>query len=146
MNIYGDITKSFLFNRRFDAVLAMDVFMHLKQEVDILAALRNINENLYDGAIFMWYECNTDSHFCDVDSDSDGRGYSIKEMDDYCKITGFNLIKKYGLYRKLPFVGSTYYMAKTGMYCLLDFINMIVPLPRGNNVRIYRKESSCALL
>lgn len=135
---HGNVVKAFDYDIKFDGISSFDVFMHLKDEKDILAGLRNIKDSLSRDGIFLWYEVNAKSHFDNINDNSDGAGYSEYEMDDYAKQVGLELVFAGGRYRNYPLVGSSYYYMSNKTHYLLELLDKLPLLPRTINYRFYK--------
>lgn len=129
------------FDTKFDAITTFVVFMHIFKEEDINAALKNIQDSLVDGGLFLWYELNADRHEDGKKMGETGWGYSTSEMDKYAAKAGLKLVKKYGMYTHIPLVGaSTLYLAKKVKNILILELMERLPFKKDYNIRIYRKE------
>lgn len=134
---FGDMVKGIPFECKFAAASAFVVLMHLREEKDILSALSNIYHSLEDRGFFLWYECNTKSHFISSE-EADGNGYSAAEMDKYALMSGFVLVKSYGIHKVIKGNSTVYWANKLPMI-ILDLISKCFPAKYGNLVRIYQK-------
>ncbi len=118
--------------------MAFDVFMHLRQESEIVSGIANIYNTLNDKGLFLWYDVNEKTHFSD--DEDDGRGFSEKEMDYYACQAGFCLVKKKHVYKTMPIYNtSTYYFAGKVDMLLLMILDKLLPTKQTINVRIYEK-------
>lgn len=128
---YADITKPLPFDFKFDCVFSFDVLMHLKYKEQIDSALYNIYDVVDVGGYYLWYEPNVHSHFDDSDNDSDGAGFSVKEMVAFAERTGFKKVKvmHYHKYAKIGrFCISTCYMNRFPPF-IIQLLSVMLPSP-----------------
>lgn len=141
---WGDIVKSFPFLFiKFDAVMAFDVLSHIRQEKDLVQALKNIFNSLHNGGLFLWYDINAKTHFRNFDADT--QGFSGKEMEKYALDVGFELIEKSGVHKliSIPLIDksmATCYLASKINITILEILCWLLPFPYANNVRIFKKK------
>ncbi len=136
---FGNVVEEFAYEEKFDGITTFDVFMHLKEEKDILNGLRNVRNSLKEDGIFLWYEVNATSHFANIENQSDGEGYSKVEMDSYANQVGLQPIFGGGIYRNYPIIGSSYYYMSNKTHYILQILDMLPFFPRTINYRFYKK-------
>lgn len=133
-----NIVDVFPYDFKFDGITAFVVLMHLRQENDVIRALKNIYDALSDNGLFMWCDNNVDTHFSHFNDD--GRGFSAKEMDYYAQKTGFVLVEATSMYRQfLLGKGSTLYNVNESNVLKMLVLDKILKTKAVTNVRIYRK-------
>ena len=135
---YADICD-FSYDIKMEGVTVFDCFMHLRKESEVIAAMSNVYNCLRDNGLFLWYDCNADTHF--ADDDNDERGFSISEMDKYATEAGFELIKKRKVYKEVPIYNtSTVYFAEKLSVLTIMLLDKFMPTKQTLNIRIYRKK------
>lgn len=128
----------FSYDVKMDGVICFDCFMYLREEHEIASAMNNIYESLNENGLFLWYDCNEDTHFA-IDN-NEARGYSENEMDGLAFKSGFQLESWSRVYRTVPFYNvSTYYFAKRFSVLSLLLLDKLIPTRQTINVRIYKK-------
>ncbi len=135
-----------LSNCRFDGILAVDVFSHLRKSEDIEKALNNVSKALADSGLFLWYDINAKTH--DTNFEADTQGYSEEEMDKYARNNGFKLKYSNRMYGAIKVLGrsySTYYNVNDKWRDIV-FMEIIEPVllkfNHLDNIRIYMKNET----
>lgn len=142
---WGDVVKgipSAFSDMRFDGIMAFVVLSHLRKRKEVLAALKNIYSALDENGLFLWYEINAKTHYCNPDADT--QGFSAKEMEEHARKAGFILVEKRGLYRliSVPLINksiSTCYLADKIHFLLLEAISVLLPFQPAIHVHVYKK-------
>ena len=124
-----------------------DVIMHLKTKEQVVVALNNICANIREGGYFLWYEPNVHSHFDNADNDSDGAGFSVKEMLSFAEKSGFKPVNIMHFYKQAKigrFYISTYYMNRISpaAITLLSFLFLPPLFKPLINCILFKKEFS----
>lgn len=142
---WGDAVREFPDDfkiQKFDGVISFDMLMHIRKDDDIKKAMHNIYESCNEGGVFLWLDPNVQTHFGNYDSD--GEGYSVKEMDYYASLVGFEKLKGLGIYRIANVFGrkySTYYAATRFPVWFLELLEKILVCTQySNNVCLYLKK------
>ena len=137
----GDIVEGIPYDMKFDGITAFVVLSHLRKEIDVIQALKNIYDSLSDDGLFLWYELVSKSHY--INPDKDTQGFNYREMTQYAKEAGFEEVARKSFSRTV-WVGkksrSLYYSANEHNIWLLELISKILPLRPTITIRIYKKE------
>lgn len=130
-------------NVRFDGIIAVDVFSHIRKEQDVLASLKNIWNYLSEDGLFLWYEINAKSHYMNYDADA--QGFSIEEMDEHALRVGFKAVEYKGVYKRWTVFGKkidTFYLVNDNGcgIVFMEILEKIIPFGKCINIgRVYKK-------
>ncbi|MDA8226955.1 MAG: class I SAM-dependent methyltransferase [Desulfitobacterium hafniense] len=122
----------------FGVVTAVDVFMHLGSEEEILNALQNIRAVLKDGGIFIWYDAFARDHF-DSQSDAECAGFNPKQMDHFCKLAGFEKLFSTPVFKNIMWKYHSAYLSRKFPMWLVTLVENVLPGSPGNVVMVFRK-------
>lgn len=135
-----DIVNMKDYNMDFDIITALDVFMHLNTEEQIVKALENVNINLKDNGIFIWYDGFWESHFEPLEN-ADSCGFNPKEMEHYAKLAGFEKVFETSVFKYLynQVENSTAYMGSKHPIWYLELMEENSPGIPVNLIMVFKK-------
>lgn len=137
----GDIVNFSYEDVKFNIITAVDVFMHLNTEDQIMSALCNINNMLSDGGIFIWYDAYWTSHFTPISNDAESCGFSLDEMNNFASKAGFNSLfsKELGKYLLNDVSLNTVYLGESLEQWVISIMEEKLPGVPVNHVVVYEK-------
>lgn len=122
----------------FGLITAVDVFMHLDREEQILSGLENIYRLLKENGIFIWYDAVAKDHYIS-DHDAEVNGFHPNQMKELCHQTGFTLLFSMPVFKNVIWRYHSVYMTKKFPMWLVSLAENILPGSPGNMVMVFQK-------
>jgi len=123
---------------KFTIIFALDVFMHLKTEKDIILGLENLSNLLDAKGYFLWYEPYAANHFVSKEN-AEGQGFSKKQMITLAEKAGLFPVWKYSMFKQYLGRYHTVYFYKKFPSWFIRLIELIPGKP-GNIAIAFQKK------
>lgn len=137
--ICDDIVNLQESKQKWDIVTAIDVFMHLNTEKQILKTLNKIYKTLKDNGIFIFYDAYAKDHFIS-EKDVDSSGFNSKQIELLCAKAGFKKIIQKNIFKKIFNKYHSVYLFKKYPKWIINFTEKILPGSPGNILIVFKKE------
>lgn len=134
----GDIVQSLSYPIMFDIIAALDVFMHLSDEQDILLALNNIKTQLNEHGYFIWYDAYSSDHY-KTTQNQDHSGFHPKQMIELAQKAGFKKVFQKNIFKKIFWKFHSLYLINRMPVSLVNFMEHTFPGSPGNMMMIFVK-------
>ena len=131
-----DMVKDDLSYAKANFISALTVFMFLKEKNEIHQALKNINTSLQNGGYFLWVDAYHAKRF---NSTAYAAGFTLDEMLDFARQTGFKPIYKKKMYKLLLGRYHTLFLREKLPNWVVSLVEKMVPSPPGNIFVLFQK-------
>lgn len=134
----GDILELPEFPVVFDIITALDVFMHISGEGEIIKALQNIHGKLAGNGYFLWYYAFAKNHF-ETTPGQDHSGFHPLQMEKFAEKAGFRKVKQINLYKRIFWRYHSLYLVTKIPVPLVTLLEFILPGSPGNMLMVFKK-------